>query len=209
MTQPPPIKRTTRDEIVRAAMEMFAAHGYRGASLDRIAAEVGVTRQALLHHFPSKVTLLLAVLEARDREDTERFTRLAEKHAWSLRDALAAVLRHYVAHPELARLYTVLAAEAVEPDHPAHAWFVDRYRRVRAQLTEALAAEQTGSRLESAVPPEVVAGALVALLDGLQLQALLEPGAVDNEQALATLLPLVTGGATDHPLRVMGGRAQA
>jgi hypothetical protein len=29
----------------------------------------------------------------------------------------------------LTRLYTVLAAEAVDPEHPAHTWFVERYLR--------------------------------------------------------------------------------
>jgi hypothetical protein len=73
----------------------------------------------------------------------------------------------------------VLAAEAIEPGHPAHAWFVDRYRRVRANLVEAIAAQPAASSLDAALPPESVAAALVALLDGLQLQTLLEPGAVE------------------------------
>ena len=46
--------RATRDQLVRAAMEAFSDRGFRGASLDKIAAAIGVTKQALLYHFPSK-----------------------------------------------------------------------------------------------------------------------------------------------------------
>ena len=182
-------------------MELFATHGYRGASLDMIAAQLGVTRQALLYYFPTKVKLLLAVLELRDQEDTAFFSRLAQQHDWSLGEALAAILRHNIEHPEFARLYTVLAAEAVEPDHPAHSWFVDRYRRVRTRVAAAVSAQQAGSVSEIVLPPESVAVAVLALLDGLQLQALLEPGVVQDGHALEILLALVAGGGDPHSQR--------
>jgi AcrR family transcriptional regulator len=168
-------------------MEEFAARGYRGASLDMIAAKIGVTRQAVLHYFPSKVTLLLAVLELREEQDAKRFIRLAEQHGWSFAELFPAIIRHYTEHPELTRLYTVLAAEALDPEHPAHSWFVDRYRRVRSQMVNGIAAEQAAGRLSPAIPPEPRATALLALLEGLRLQALLEPGAIDVEQAVAAM----------------------
>jgi AcrR family transcriptional regulator len=181
-------KRLSQEAVVRAATKLFAVHGYRGASLDMIAAQLGVTRQAVLYYFPTKVKLLIAVLELRDREDTARFTALAEEHHWSLGDALAAVVRHNLQHPELARLYTVLAAEAVEPGHPAHDWFVARYSRLRGQLTAALA-----DAPDSALGPEALAIALVALLDGLQLQTLLEPGVISADYPLTTILTRLKG----------------
>src|SRR3954469_18929841 len=127
-------KGITRESVVRAATDLFATRGYRGASLDMIAAQLGVTRQAVLHYFGSKVELLLAVLELRDREESEFFAGLAQRHRWSIAGTLAAVLRHTIEHPEHARLRTVIAAEAVAPDHPAHTWFRERYRRIREQF---------------------------------------------------------------------------
>jgi AcrR family transcriptional regulator len=50
-------------EIRHAAAELFARHGYEGASLQDIAERVGVTKQTLLYHYPSKEALRLAVLE--------------------------------------------------------------------------------------------------------------------------------------------------
>jgi AcrR family transcriptional regulator len=58
-----------RAEIVRAALEVIAERGYRGASLAAVAERVGLTQQGLLHHFPTKDALLVAVLEERDKWD--------------------------------------------------------------------------------------------------------------------------------------------
>src|SRR3954462_2965575 len=127
-------KGVTREQVVGVAMDEFAARGYRGASLDMIGAKIGVPRQALLHYFPSKVKLLLAVLELREQQDAERFIELAAQHGWSFPDLFPAVIRYYAEQPALTRLHTVLAAEAVDPEHPAHEWFVDRYRRIRAWM---------------------------------------------------------------------------
>jgi len=45
------------DQIIDIARRLFARHGYRGTSLNMIAAEVGVSKAALYHHFPDKETL--------------------------------------------------------------------------------------------------------------------------------------------------------
>ncbi|SAI39863.1 TetR family transcriptional regulator [Bordetella ansorpii] len=45
------------DQIIDVARRLFARHGYQGTSLNMIAAEVGVSKAALYHHFPDKDTL--------------------------------------------------------------------------------------------------------------------------------------------------------
>src|SRR3954447_24986631 len=140
-------------------MDEFATRGYRGTSLDAVAVRLGVSRQALLHHFPSKVKLLLAVLELREQQDAERFIRLAKQHGWSFAELFPAIIREYAENPGATHLYTVLAAEAVDPDHPAHAWFVNRYRRIRDWMARSIADAQAEGRLPASVSPESRAAA--------------------------------------------------
>src|SRR5690625_5878911 len=56
-----------RERILGAATEAFSEHGYRGASLAAIGRSINMTQQGVLYHFPTKVSLLLAVLAERDR----------------------------------------------------------------------------------------------------------------------------------------------
>jgi TetR/AcrR family transcriptional regulator len=53
-----------RARAVTAATRLFAAQGFDATSVQAVADEVGVTKQAVLHHFPSKDHLRHAVLEA-------------------------------------------------------------------------------------------------------------------------------------------------
>nr|MYU47886.1 TetR family transcriptional regulator [Streptomyces sp. SID7803] len=63
--------RAKREEILDQAMAMFGEAGYRGASLRVIATRCGISHPGLLHHFPTKESLLLAVLEHRDAVDDQ------------------------------------------------------------------------------------------------------------------------------------------
>src|SRR5215475_1662204 len=106
-------------------MALFGTAGYRGASLREIAARCGLSHPGLLHHFPTKQSLLLAVLEHRDEVDAARLTGrtgLATLHG------LIDLAAFNATRPGIVELFTVLSAEATAADHPAHEYFVRRYQ---------------------------------------------------------------------------------
>ena len=164
------------------------------ASLDAVADAVGITRQGLLHYFPSKVELLLGVLDLRQAEDHERVQRMFD-HSQGMADALITLARRNEVRPELIRMFTILASESVDAEHPGHEWFVDRYRGLRSRMAERIEAEQRAGTLSAALAPDSIAVLLIAVMDGLQIQHLLDPGAVDLVEPLEDLLRLLDGRA--------------
>ena len=76
------------------------------------------------------------------------------------------------------RLFTILAAESVDSDHPAHDWFLERYRERRRILIRRLAEAQREGLVDAGLDAEMVAPQVLAMFDGLQIQWLLEPDSV-------------------------------
>ncbi|WP_296666147.1 TetR/AcrR family transcriptional regulator [Demequina sp.] len=172
----------TRELILATAMAAFAESGYAAASLRDIAARCTLTHPALIYHFPTKAALLMAVLERRDDRDGVEvdFHRLRGER----------LLRHLVdtasinaTRRGIVELYATLSAEATTPSHPAHDFFVRRYASLRATVERAYRDLALAGRLRDEIDPALAAQQLVALMDGLQVQWLLDP-AVDMAAAI-------------------------
>lgn len=52
----------TRERILTTARELFAAHGYRAASMREIAERLGISKPSLYHHFTSKAQILESLI---------------------------------------------------------------------------------------------------------------------------------------------------
>ncbi|MDS1271133.1 TetR/AcrR family transcriptional regulator [Lipingzhangella sp. LS1_29] len=180
----------TRCRIMDSAIELFARSGYRAVSLRDISAHAGLTHAGVLHHFPNKDALLIAVLRRRDELDAP----LVLDEQLTPRERLAnvvAIVARNMRTPSLVSLYTKLSAEATDPDHPAHTHFAFRYQVLRDHLVPAFAelmAHTSASGAPTPVSPEVAAQQFLAVMDGLQVQWLLDPSAVDMALAVRSYL---------------------
>src|SRR4051795_12252312 len=170
--------RERREEIVEAAMALFAARGYRGTTIAQVAERVGMSDAGLLHHFPSKEHLLLAVLAHREERDIERMRSARADSATQL-DALIELCRRNAANPHIVQLFTVIAAESLDDTHPGHDAFVQRYRERRHGAARGLARAQADGHLAADVDIDKLAAQILAMYDGLQLQWLRDPDEVD------------------------------
>ncbi|MFD6178617.1 MULTISPECIES: TetR family transcriptional regulator [unclassified Isoptericola] len=188
--------RLRRQEILDVAAATFANRGYNNASLAEIADEVGISAPAILHHFRSKEGLLTELLRARDGERVGDAADGSRPRGLAFLDHLVDTVARNAERPGITQLYTVLSAEAVTDGHPAQTWFRDRYVGLRAMVRQALAEALDDGELSAGTDLDETAAAVVAVMDGLQVQWLLDPERVDmvavTRRTIAALLASLT-----------------
>jgi AcrR family transcriptional regulator len=180
----------SKEAILAAARQLFAKRGYRGTSLASIAEAAGLSQPGLLHHYPSKDALLLAVLASRDSEGSRISMPRPDAPSIGIIDGLAALVAHNESQPEVVALFSMLLGEAVAADHPAHEYFVQRYERIRTNFIQLLRQAQAAHELAPGIDPDALANVLIAVLDGLQFQWLLDPS-VDMSAGYAALAEII------------------
>lgn len=176
MVKPPdPTPRTTprrlpgaerRAAILRAALPLFAAHGFSGTTTRDLARAAGVTEPVLYRHFPSKGDLFEAVLEGAVARILDRLAA-AIRGVEGLRrrlDALAGALEPTFA--ALADEFRVVnGAAATRPDPRTTALVRAIYGRLGSFLSEAVRT----SGLRRGVDPSTVGHLLLELGLGASL----------------------------------------
>lgn len=185
-----------REEILERALDVIAREGYRGASVKEIADAVGLSQAGLLHYFDSKEQLFTEIIRKRDEHDHVDFS-VSDGAAG--REGLLRVIAHNAQVPGLVELFSRLSVEAADPAHPAHDYFLERSRGLREGIAAA-----TASSLPGGIDPDTLARIVQAVVDGLQLQWLIDPS-VDMVGTLEVLLDALSSisapaGALDEAL---------
>jgi AcrR family transcriptional regulator len=177
--------RASRKAILAAAADVFAENGYRGTSLTEIANRVGMTQPGLLHHFSTKDQLLLAVVQT--HEDSSEHLAVMDAltpENFRLSDAVEKLAASNAGARQEQLLLTTLSAEAVPRDHPLHDYFTQRYRRYRRGLATIVSGAQENGLVREDVNAQELAREIIATLDGLHLQWLLDPREINLKKAL-------------------------
>ena len=161
-------------QILQAATELIGKYGFYGTSLHQIADAVGMTNAGVLHYVKNKNELMTMVLESTYDADNPvwRFLRgsstIDGKDAESARMHIPVLYRRTTeineSRPDMVRLFSVLSAEALQPTHPAHDYFLRREDVLWRQF----------SRIDWKVPPgtdlENVFATANSAMDGIQLR---------------------------------------
>jgi AcrR family transcriptional regulator len=176
--------REGRDELLTAALRVFARHGYREASMDAIAAEAGYSKGALYWHFSGKEELLVALLDERvDKPMRERFATLASAPVERdmTEEANEAFGQQLDAEREallLEREYWSLAIR----DPELRARYAERQTELRQELAAALEARARHlGTPDLGMSAEDVARIVMSIISGLTVDELVEPGSVRPE----------------------------
>lgn len=157
-----------RAKLIEAAYAVLAERGYEATSVKAVAQAAGVAPGLIHYYFASKEDLLAAVVEDAAERYAEEMRQLRESlpPAQALAAAIAARKRRVEMEPDRERLRVELFALGVR--HPALRPAVARVLATgRAGVAQMFAS--TGQPLDDG------AAALLAMLDGIALQRLLDP----------------------------------
>lgn len=155
-----------RATLVAAASELFAKRGYDHASLDELAARVGVTKPIVYRHFASKKDLYLELL-ALHRDDLLSTLARQMTAPEPLADRIPRVADAWFAHVESNPFAWAMLFRDVTGDPDISAFHAGMRDTARSAVAGLLAAEPA-LRLEPAML-EPVAEVLRSAMTGLAL----------------------------------------
>jgi AcrR family transcriptional regulator len=188
--------REAREELLTAALRVFARRGYRETGVDEIAAEAGYSKGALYWHFSGKAELLTALLEERvDSPTRDRVALLAS--APPERDMSVEATRAFAGQLGEQREAMLLEREywslAIR-DPELRARYAERQTELRSTLAAALAARARHlGTPELTMPAEDVARIVMSIIGGLAVDELIEPASV-RPDLLGDALALIYAG---------------
>jgi AcrR family transcriptional regulator len=189
-------EQAVRDRIVRAAIEVFARHGFHRATMQDIVRQSGLSVGAIYTYFKSKSEIILAGCDLiTDQELGELRERLAS--VTDYRERIATALGFFFDQFEEQRagrgtsVLMTLAWAEVDSD-PAIREMVRRRRREVVGPTALLLQEGVvRGQLPSWLDVDSVAHAIAALLDGLTIEAIEEGPAYRREDAERRALAMI------------------
>ena len=157
---------STRQRIVSAARRHFMAHGFRGVTMDDLAAELGMSKKTLYAHFSSKTALLEAVVNDKLRSADADFGAITCKFSsdflGALQELLGCVRRH---SEELQPAFTRdMAREAPELCHVVQ---VKRRALIQRHFGQLIGEGRKAGMIRKDIPPDLMIEILVGATDAL------------------------------------------
>jgi AcrR family transcriptional regulator len=180
-----------RQQILDSAIALLAQRGVDRTSLRTMGEAIGVSHTALRHYFSSRDELLVEAYRAHEARAADDAPPTADESAVGLIIEAAERNRSI---PGLVELYATLTTDALQEQHAVTREFVrGRFQSLRADLAARIESGQRAGRIAAGIEPRDAAALVIAASDGLQIQWLLDPGAVDVGRSLALLERLLPG----------------
>ena len=132
-----------RQQVLAAALDVFSTAGFHAASMDEIADRAGVSKPVLYQHFPGKLDLYLAILDA-SIEDLMAVARASLTGTTDNATRVSAMVTAYFAFVEEPGGAFRLVFESDLANEPAVRQRVDAADLALAQFSAAVIAEDTG-----------------------------------------------------------------
>ncbi len=190
-------RQQTRDYLLQAAAQVFAARGFYGASLDEVAALAGFTKGAVYSNFKNKEELFLALLESvqqREMEDLHTTIEASDIPPEARLSDFVSLVRDQT--QELGANWNILYYEFTlyalrNPE--AREKLADFDTATIQRVAELIETERSRQGIDTLESPEHIARIIVALFHGIGLMRALNSEAVDDS-FLETAMAFVARG---------------
>jgi AcrR family transcriptional regulator len=198
----------SRDEILKAAMHLFANRGFHETSMSEVAREAHVSKALIFWHFKTKEELFIAVLnrllepyfidfaeEAGVLDERAQIRKLVEFYLDFVRDNASSV-RFFLAQ----MLHDQRFSEGLNEQ------VLKIYSGYRGMLVELIARAQQKGLCALRFTPQAAAGFLLSALNGILIEHLfMANNPLDSEEAVAMVSEWLFGQETPSG----GGKAVA
>lgn len=183
----------TRARLIDATIRCLVQHGYANTVTPMVAAEAGLSRGAMLHHFASGDALIRATIVELHERRLKAFRRASQAHVGDVR----AMVRDYwqqlqkpgfIAFQELAMAARTDAALA-EILLPLQAELTQKFQALAGQLYPDWVQEPERLRLAMALSQILMEGIQIASLTGAMDKSLIEPLLDFLEMSVIALRP--------------------
>ena len=181
-------KADARARLIETAERLFYAEGIRTVGIDRIIAEAEVAKMTLYNHFASKDDLILAVLQYREEQVNEMFTKSIERYSskgMSRLEGFFAALKKWLSSREFRGCSFINATvELADANHAASKFSAAHKERITELLRELIveAAGDTAAQVTDAVSLLVEGAIICAVIQGSS-----HPADVAKEATLALI----------------------
>ncbi|MEH1099552.1 TetR/AcrR family transcriptional regulator [Micromonospora sp. CPCC 205561] len=156
-----------RAQLIRVTIQLIAAHGYAGCSLQRIAESAGITKAAVIYHFASKRAVIRAAYDtviARLAEHVGALIAQAETPAGQVDAYVRGLIGYMAAHPDHVRVIV----EALDDDHDTgiadRPGSPERWRALADLVEAAKTAGAYRAKLDSRTTAIMIGGAIDAVV---------------------------------------------
>lgn len=169
-------KATIKNEIIKAAEEIFLEKGYRLASVDEVAERADVTKRTLYKHFPSKRALFIYMFDVHllrlEKELSSFGKKAGSSPAREIIQNYRSLFNFTLKNEKFMRLYWMIDSNEFEGEIPAE--LVDHVHKMTNRMlaiNESLAKKacETGAIID--VDPVLLVHLLSAINKGIFIHA--------------------------------------
>ena len=127
-----------KQQILDAALILFAERGYQGSSVDLVVQRAGVSKPTVYNNFPTKLSLWQSSLEQILEGAEKQREALVKKVEGDALDRILVVFSELGRNPKLKAMYSIMLGEQYKMDAPICELFNEYERRLKQWCAEQL-----------------------------------------------------------------------